>query len=495
MRFGRPAKAVIRLEFLLGSMRLLIYGHGGTPIFIDQMASYSAQNFDGLTWGVVLPRWHHLALLEKNKNLENVYYLFGSGSKPKQDENPRYSSEIFLSGNGDTEKSILLKDKTKTGLLTPQQKLQRLNKYKLQYEEILKDFKPDYVIFPDIETVDGFLFHSICKSKRIQTLCVVNCRMLGGSYFSSDLEESLPKYFGGVTATDLAKAKSIFRNFKDGTLNSQIKNTIEGLPTSLGLTKPSVLTSIYKSLTTERKYFGEDMFLTRLKTRFIKIVEGYRETRFSFQKKYFLSEKSANDFILNQRFVLHALQYTPESSINGLAPYYVDQLRAIDHLLLGLPSGVSLAVKEHPLMGGLRPSSFYKDLLLRPNVMLFSKETPIRTMIKNSLFVSTITGTIAIEAFMFKKAVLQFGPSLFKHLTCLPAAPHELKDQIFQILNNPRSSSDNEIITELAKYKNISRDFMVHDATFYPEIVLNDNLHCFLEALLEHIEREKSTNP
>ena len=193
--------------------------------------------------------------------------------------------------------------------------------------------------------------------------------------------------------------------------------------------------------------------------------------------------------------MLYALQYTPESSINGLSPYYVDQIRAIDHLLLGLPSGVFLAVKEHPAMSGLRPSSFYKHLLLRPNVALFSEETPTRDMINNSLFVSTVTGTIAIEAFMLKKEVLQFGPSLFKHLTFLPAAPHELKDQIFNILKYSQIKTDREIVTELAKYHNISRDFRVHDPTFYPEIVLNGNLKCFLEALLEHIQRSKLADP
>ena len=50
---------------------------------------------------------------------------------------------------------------------------------------------------------------------------------------------------------------------------------------------------------------------------------------------------------LPKRFIYYPLQVTPEASINTPAPYYVDQMRAIDALRLAMPPDCALVVKEH----------------------------------------------------------------------------------------------------------------------------------------------------
>src|SRR5262249_20880424 len=65
---------------------------------------------------------------------------------------------------------------------------------------------------------------------------------------------------------------------------------------------------------------------------------------------------------LPAKFIYYPLQTTPESSINTPAPYFIDQMRAIDAIRMAMPSDHALIVKEHWASIGIRSPSFYRAL-------------------------------------------------------------------------------------------------------------------------------------
>src|SRR5439155_5463122 len=119
--------------------------------------------------------------------------------------------------------------------------------------------------------------------------------------------------------------------------------------------------------------------------------------------------------------------YTPESSINGLEPYYVDQTRTIDALLLNLPSDHVLVVKEHPAMCGIRPEGFYRDLRRRPGLVLVHPSFDTRALVERASLTTTVTGTIGLECFLLGRPCLSFGHNFFQHLCHRAPALAELR--------------------------------------------------------------------
>lgn len=83
---------------------------------------------------------------------------------------------------------------------------------------------------------------------------------------------------------------------------------------------------------------------------------------------------------------------TPESSINTLEQYFIDQEKLID-----MPNNFYLLVKEHPVMIGFRDTQFYKS-----GVMLVD---PQISTIKLIELVITITGTVGLESYLNSKRV------------------------------------------------------------------------------------------
>jgi hypothetical protein len=176
-----------------------------------------------------------------------------------------------------------------------------------------------------------------------------------------------------------------------------------------------VVDRLWRSLTKERFHAGEDSFALSIKTMTRPVVYSFRIEKFNFLlKRYF--DVMPDLVNLPTKFILYAMQYTPESSINGISPYYVDQFRAIDQLLMSVPNGCWLLVKEHPGMIGQRPAKFYQTLRKRAGVMLVHPGADSHALVAKSSLVATVTGSIGLECFFLNKPCLMFGRSFFSHL-------------------------------------------------------------------------------
>lgn len=123
---------------------------------------------------------------------------------------------------------------------------------------------------------------------------------------------------------------------------------------------------------------------------------------------------------IDQPYVYFGLHYEPERTTNPDGAEFHDQVLALIKLRSILPENVSIVVKEHPSqfyssMRGVQGRSplFYEHISNINGVYLISSKEDSISLIRKSLFVSTITGSLANEAAILGKPALIFGDAWF----------------------------------------------------------------------------------
>lgn len=134
---------------------------------------------------------------------------------------------------------------------------------------------------------------------------------------------------------------------------------------------------------------------------------------------------SCSDFIIGEeeRYIYLPLHYQPECTTLPLGDFFEDQELIIEWLSSFLNNSTWLYVKEHPLQtyeinnSRYRCIEFYKRILELPRVKLISRRYNSYDLIKNSICVATVTGTVTMEALYYEKPVLFFGYHVYQ---CAP---------------------------------------------------------------------------
>ena len=97
---------------------------------------------------------------------------------------------------------------------------------------------------------------------------------------------------------------------------------------------------------------------------------------------------------------------------------FTNLFELIRQIAISLPSGMSLVVKEHPIMLGRRSKKYYEKLKLLPNVKLINPNILTNDVINNENceLVTVVSGTSGFEAALLGKKVIQFSDSFYKML-------------------------------------------------------------------------------
>lgn len=120
-------------------------------------------------------------------------------------------------------------------------------------------------------------------------------------------------------------------------------------------------------------------------------------------------------------YIYIPLHYQPECTTLPLGDFFENQKIMIEWLSYSRPQDVWLYVKEHPSQtytvntSRYRHPTFYNDILKIPKVRLVSRRCSSFDLIKNSLCVSTITGTVTLESLYQEKPVLFFGYHVYQY--------------------------------------------------------------------------------
>ena len=132
-------------------------------------------------------------------------------------------------------------------------------------------------------------------------------------------------------------------------------------------------------------------------------------------------KKNKKQVNLSKEYVYFALHCEPERTTNPDGGIFHDQIIAITNLRKILPENINIIIKEHPsqfiLKKGLlgRSPLFYELVSNLSSTYLVDTSIDNFKLIKNSNFVSTITGTIAREAAIMGKKSLIFGDAWFNN--------------------------------------------------------------------------------
>lgn len=472
----------------MSRLKIVVYGFGNTPYFFRSLIERYGQEVD---WSVILPRWHYKDLFSDLLPRSKILYLYEHFNECYRNvKQGREVGGFEFAPEADSEFVCLLKDKGGYKNLNGEEQLVRSQAIVKIYRKFLETVKPDFILFPDLEVVDGFLLLSLCISLGIRPIYYVGLRFLGGGFLSGDSYETLPKNYGSYTDEHLMLAQRFLTKFNSAVIDLELQPYTD----YQAIIKKSLLkripAAIFNHLKYESKYVGEDNWYIRLRANFLPILSPLRRKYFDLIQHHLFNIRSFSNDLVGKNYGFYALQYTPESSINGLEPYYVDQLRVIDALLMAMPSGYRLLVKEHPAIVGLRSSSFYRQLKNRPGVILVSPDVDSKHLIVHSKFTATVTGTIGLESYLIGKPCIVFGRNFFSHLCVCVSGITNLKEKVNFAINDFVAPSFEERAQQLAKFFAIRRPIDFVDPLASPSVLSIKHVDAYFKSVNEYISFE-----
>ncbi len=467
-------------------MKIFIYAFANTALFFNEVFRMSINRGDNIEWGVIYPSHNHKLRSSDILKKENIFYLYEDFNTYYSEENLKYS---LSDSSANIHKMIAVSKNGYKKYDATKQEKNANTIYKL-YRDFLVKNKPDCVIFPDLEVVDGAILLNLCKEMRIEVMYSVHTRLLGETIFCQDNYETLPKYYGKFNEKNLKKSRIFLDKFQDNYIKAYNSSSCNGERIKVEIPGRwlRLAKDLYYKFKHEKKGINEATYFVKLLIIFPKIHNFYRRIKFIFfQKKYFSVFNDVNKTPDN--FIYFPLQMTPESSINGLEPYFVEQERLIDLIRLNMSHNFSLLVKEHPVMVGARETSFYKKNYNKTGVIFIDSRVSSFELIDKARLTVTITGTVGLEAYLSNKKIMLFGPTFFAHLCNKFDSYLKLREILQDITVNKVNRSDKEKVVQMAKIYNVSYGFELNDPMSHPNVMEIRNIVIFINSVKDHIKR------
>ena len=153
-------------------------------------------------------------------------------------------------------------------------------------------------------------------------------------------------------------------------------------------------------------------------------------------KKHFVNQ----EFLDKNKYIFYPLHVEPELVLAQFARPYLNQIEVIRNIRYSTPLTKTILVKDHPLMFGKRPMSYYKKILQIPNVRLINPTIPSEKILNNCELLVIIRGAMGLEAAIKEIPVVCLGKTMFE---LLPRSMYrfcnslyKLKDEISDLLIN-----------------------------------------------------------
>lgn len=308
----------------------------------------------------------------------------------------------------------------------------------------LEKESPDFILFSAINGINSLLLFHIAKKKNIKTFFIQTARV-GNKYTLTDDYRGLSfieKTFGDLDAKKIslpnerAQALKFLEEFRKKPVSHSPTQTSQARPVSRSrqfkfLLPHKLFNSVYWLAKNSADYFRygkKDYYpkpwhwlLDRAKRK-IRVLIGF--------------EKFYDELDPKENSAFFPLHFEPEMSISLFAPYYKDQLWLIKQIARSLPINYKLYVKEHPVMFGYRPRSFYRELKKITNVKLLKPTLTSFELLNCAKIVFSISGTAAWEGALLKKPAVIFGDAFFSVLPMVKICraitdlPYLIKEQL-----------------------------------------------------------------
>jgi capsular polysaccharide biosynthesis protein len=468
------------------SINILLHGFGSFPIFFKQVIEAARERYPEIQWAVILPTLPHIKLMRELLGKDRVLYLYDE--LPEMMNMPsdlsitgRYPSNLFQ--DIETDKFKL---KRRAGNW---QVRNALATYRI-YKTFLEKVKPSHVLFGHVETHEGMILDRIARELGVKTIYPAHFRNLGGSFFSSEVTETLPPY-AQADEESREKAKEFVEEFR--------QRHVAADNMSFSCTSQDEFASSFEMPPWQRLFGYVRQLLQEpehrswmdFKVRALRVMPWWRDTVWGFRTLWNSRHHTLSRLDeLPRRFIYYPLQYTPESSINVPAPYFVDQRRVIDLIRFSMPSDVWLVVKEHPSCIKVRPSTLVRKLLQSAGVLVAHYKMDSRELIQRAALTVSVTGTATLEAYLLGRPSLCLGPTFFSEFLGGVCGMDELPRRIRELMG--KSIPDPVIIDAIAKVYSVCKPYELrcpYDPNTGRMIMGTRNISNFLDALIEHIQR------
>lgn len=360
------------------------------------------------------------------------------------------------------------------------------------YKQFLARRQATHLFMPTIETPEAKIAVAAARELGLGILVPTDMRNAGGAYFACDCVET-PPFHAEATPETRAAAAQLVQDFRRNPFPARrLPEIVPDDPDHEIIERylPPLWQRMWRFAMAgvERPDLFEPAFIRLAVMRNFawirKPIRGQRALRNTAQ---FDVEDVAN---LPKRFIYYPLHFTPEASINTPAPFYVDQLRAIDALRFAMPNACTLVVKEHPLCLPLRSTSFLQQLRRLPGVTVAKVTMPSHELVKRAALTVTVSGTSAFEAILFGRPAMLLGPTMPSWLIGPHPPSNDVRKAIAGAIDNP--PNDDFIIERLAQLLSVRYPFAYGSAHEPGEPILRrGNMRAMWEGLKDHLERER----
>lgn len=461
--------------------KIALHGFGASPIIFKHLIEIAAKDNAPIDWCMILPNPEHRELarsLLPNSEILDVYQAL-----------PRIPVGGDLSLLADYPGSLaedLGADK-RPGRTAGRWRFARGIDYHLLYKRFLLERGATHLMAPQIEAAEGKIAVATARQLGLWAMVPTDCRSLTGSYFAADAHAALPAH--AAPRDDLlSKAAEFIDRYRHSPTPAQSFEPIEGDDEIMHAQVPSLpgrLSGVFRKFAERPDLFVPD----QLRASALNNLPGLRDKWWGLR-----TSRAAREFDIGEleslpkRFIYYPLQVTPEASINTPAPYFVDQLRAIDALRLAMPPDCALVVKEHWAAIGFRSFDFVRRLRRLPGLLVAKYTINSREIIRRASLTCAVTGTAAFEAFLLGRPALTLGPGLSHWALGCGNAGGSLRDEIAARIDRP--VPDPTVIERIATLLSVRYPF-VFVSPFYPgePMLRRGNMRRFYQGLRDHLAR------
>ena len=465
-------------------MRVILHGFGSFPLFFYHIIEHARRLNPNVEWAIVLTSDHHQSLFQKLLGENNVLVLNQSGktiSSPM--ELTQYQGSVYKD---------LGADKRTFKNQPAAAQINRAVRMYAQVKNFSKLFKPTHALVSQVEGFDGKVFIAVAKELGAEVVVPTSCRNMGGIYFSTDDLETLPSYADATDPQARAAAAQFIAEFRN---EPKAARWLQDLANEKQLSGFQQGLS-HRVVTQLRRWFSAPTLFQwdDLRASFLNNLPFFRDLIWNIRK-----EINSRVFDLGTidslpaKFIYYPLQYSPESSINTPAPYFLDQTRAIDAIRFAMPSDYVLVVKEHPACILIRNGAFVRSLKKTAGVMVAQYQLPSIELTKRAAITISVTGTATLEAFLIGKASIALGPGLCADLLSGLCPLGSLENKIAECLATPLS--DERVLAQLSRLFSVRHEISFGSPGMLNEPVLREgNVLKFVRAFFDHCVKTDRAN-
>jgi hypothetical protein len=448
--------------------KIIVYGYGEFSILYYHMIKISQEKLGKIDFYVILPTSQNVKTFLKILPPERIFCvedLYRDGPTDNDfDSLNQYNKSIHC--DIDAEKRTFKHRKSK------EQMDQALKLYKI-YKDFFQKTRPNYVFFSHIEGFEQKMAVSICHELGITAGIPVDCRMFSGSVICPDSYETLPP-LREDTSKNIEKAKafvSAYRERHHSAFVPALRPEERGANLS-HMTRPLAvrfLDSIRRGIQTPSR-FEWDVF----KASIFYNMAWYREFWWELRRKRARQWYDIEDIsLLPEKIIYVPLHFSPESSINTPAPFFIDQLRVVDAIRHAMPSNYTLVVKDHPAALLARKKGLMDKIRRSSGVVVIKSTASGRDIIQKAALTISVTGTSTMEAFLLGKSSLTLGGMFGSKFLGGIVPLSDLESRIRDALANP--PRDDAVIAATAEMMTVSRPYSIFGLGMPGDPVFTEN--------------------